>query len=148
MVTRRDLVVGVLAACATMVAVAFAQSNEESKPRSTVVDWQQMKAVPTKTGERRDVMKMSTVTLDQLEMHVTTVGPGQRSHEPHRHPEEELMIVKEGTVESMQNGETVRLGPGSVIFEASNELHGVVNVGDAPATYYVIKFYPPGLATH
>lgn len=147
MITRRDLTVAVMAACATMAAVAFAQSTEEPKSQSTFVDWQQMKVATTATGERRAVMKMRTATLDQLEMHVTTVGPGQRSHEPHRHPEEEIMIVKEGMVESMQNGERVRLGPGSVIFEASNELHGVANAGDTPATYFVIKFWPPGLAT-
>ena len=85
-----------------------------------------------------------TATLDQLAVHVTTVKPGERAHDPHRHWEEELIIVKEGTVESMQNGETMRLGPGSVIFEASNELHGLRNVGDTPASYFVIKWFPPG----
>ena len=44
----------------------------------------------------------------------------------------------------MQNGETTTLGPGSVIFEASNDLHGLKNVGDTPASYYVIKWFPPG----
>ena len=147
MLTRRDLTVAAVAVFATSAIGAFAQTAEESIPHSMNFAWDNMKAAATPTGEKRAVMKARTATLDQLQVHVTTIGPGQRAHEPHRHPEEELMIVKDGTVESMQNGEKVRLGQGSVIFEASNELHGLRNVGDTPATYFVIKFWPPGLAT-
>ena len=54
------------------------------------------------------------------------------------------IIVKEGTLESVQKGVVKRAGPGSIIFEASNELHGVRNIGTTPATYFVIKWYSPG----
>jgi hypothetical protein len=35
--------------------------------------------------------------------------------------------------------------PGSILFLAPNDLHGVTNVGDGPATYFVIKWFPPGM---
>ncbi|MDQ3755129.1 MAG: cupin domain-containing protein, partial [Acidobacteriota bacterium] len=56
----------------------------------------------------------------------------------------ELVIVKEGTVEALVNGELKRVGPGSVIFNASDQLHAVKNVGDGPATYHVINWISPG----
>jgi hypothetical protein len=31
------------------------------------------------------------------------------------------------------------------MFMASNELHGVKNVGDKPATYYVVNWHSPGM---
>jgi quercetin dioxygenase-like cupin family protein len=62
------------------------------------------------------------------------------SHPPHRHPNEELVIIREGTVEALVNGEWKRVGPGSVIFNASNQLHGLRNVGSGPATYHVINW--------
>jgi hypothetical protein len=57
----------------------------------------------------------------------------------------ELIIIKEGAFEVMQNGKVSEAGPGSVIFEASNEMHGMRNVGDVPGTYFVVKFWPPGM---
>ena len=144
MMTRRDFTVAAVAAVATFAAVAWGQSSGPALMRSCSFNWDELKAAPTPTGAKREVFRERTATLDQFAVHVTTVNPGERAHDPHRHWEEELMIVKEGTVESMQNGETTRLEPGSIIFEASNELHGIRNVGDTPASYYVIKWFPPG----
>jgi len=75
---------------------------------------------------------------------VTTLNPGATSHAPHKHANEELVIVKEGTVEALVNGEWKRVGPGSVIFNASNQLHGIRNVGSMSATYHVINWTSPG----
>ena len=97
----------------------------------------------TAIGARRNVMQAPTPTLDQLEIHITTLNPGESPHPPHRHPEEEMMIVKEGTIETTQNGVATRVGPGSIIFQASNELHGLRNVGATPATYHVIQWRVP-----
>jgi quercetin dioxygenase-like cupin family protein len=144
MLTRRDLVVAVVVASATLAAVAWAQSPGSPLLGSCLFNWDEMRAAPSATGEKRDVFRERTATLDQLAVHVTTVKPGERAHDPHRHWEEELIVVKEGTLESMQNGATTRLGPGSVIFEASNDLHGLKNVGDTQASYFVIKWFPPG----
>jgi XRE family transcriptional regulator, regulator of sulfur utilization len=144
MITRRDLYIALVAACSTCAAVVWAQLPGKPVLSSTVFDWNQVKATPTPTGQKRVIMLTPTTTLDRLDVHATTVNPGQPSHDPHRHPEEELIIVKEGAVEAMQNGVTTVVGPGSVIFEGSNELHGLRNAGDTPATYIVVKWFPPG----
>ena len=70
------------------------------------------------------------------------MNPGQTSHPPHQHPNEELIIIREGTVETLSLGEWKRVGPGSIIFNASNELHGIRNVGTGPATYHVVNWTP------
>ena len=53
--------------------------------------------------------------------------------------------MKEGTVEALVNGEQKRVGTGSVIFQASNQLHGIRNVGTGPATYHVVNWSSPGM---
>jgi len=142
MITRRDLLVAALAACLTFVGITLAQSRKTTLP-SSVFDWNGIEAKTTKTGARRDFFDAPTATLDNFECHVTTINPGEAPHAPHRHPEEELIIVKEGTIEAMQNGVIKRVGPGSMIFEASNDFHGLRNVGQTPATYHVIKWFTP-----
>ena len=112
---------------------------------STVFDWSSIPAQATKTGFTRKFFQRPTATLDELECHVTTLNPGESPHAPHKHPDEELVIIKEGTVEAFLNGQTYRAGPGSVIFQASNQVHGLKNVGEVAATYHVIKWNSPGM---
>jgi uncharacterized cupin superfamily protein len=148
MITRRDLVVAAVVVCATIAAVALADSAIAPVMKSSVFEWDKLKAESNAHGARRQVFDSRTATLDQLECHITTINPGQSPHPGHHHPEEELLIVKEGTLEAVQNGVTNRVGPGAVIFQASNEYHSLRNVGETPATYYVIKFVPHGLSTN
>ncbi|HVH08335.1 MAG TPA: cupin domain-containing protein [Gemmatimonadales bacterium] len=96
-------------------------------------------------GSSRALVDTVTANLSRLEIHVTTLAPGRMVHPPHRHPHEELMIVRTGTLEVCQNGATRRAGPGSVIFEAANELHGLRNAGPDSATYVVIRLDPHDL---
>lgn len=112
---------------------------------SRAVDWKDMTARPTKVGEVRQVFEDRTATLDELELHITTLQPGQSPHEPHKHPDEEVIIVREGTVETFLGNRTQVVGPGSVIFQAANQMHAIRNVGTTPATYHVIKWNSPGM---
>jgi quercetin dioxygenase-like cupin family protein len=144
MITRRDLTVALIASTLTLMAVAAASARGDVLS-SRVFDWKDLKVEPTKTGSTRKVVQQPTATLDELEIHVTTLNPGETPHAPHKHPDEELLIVQQGTVESLVNGELKRVGPGSVIFQAANQLHSIRNVGTTPATYHVIKWNSPGM---
>jgi quercetin dioxygenase-like cupin family protein len=139
LITRRDVVVAIVTACATLGVAAFSQA-EKSLLGSSVFDWNAVSASPQKYGARRQFFQSPTATVGELECHATTLKPGEAANPPHRHPEEAVVIVKEGTVEALVNGEWRRAGPGSVIFEATNQLHGVRNVGQTPATYHVVKW--------
>ena len=140
-ITRRDLVVATMAAAVSVGGVLGAQQAEQ-KPilGPAVFDWTEMKDNPSNVGSVRSVVRQPTATLDELEMHITTLKPGLASHEPHRHPNEELIILREGTVETLSDGVWKRVGPGSIIFNASNSLHGLRNVGTTPAVYHVINW--------
>jgi quercetin dioxygenase-like cupin family protein len=144
MITRRDVLVAVAASTMTL-AVVVAVHAKSDVLSSRVFDWNDLKVEQTKTGSTRKVVQQPTATLDELEIHVTTLNPGETPHAPHKHPDEELLIVQQGTVESLVNGELKRVGPGSVIFQAANQLHSIRNVGSTPATYHVIKWNSPGM---
>jgi quercetin dioxygenase-like cupin family protein len=143
MITRRDIAITIVAVGVTLGVVSIAHP-ETPVMQSSVFDWTTIAEKKTDVGSVRQFFRAPTVTLDELECHVTTLNPGQTSHAPHKHPNEELVIVREGTVEVLSNGEWKKLGPGSVIFNASNQLHSLRNVGAGPATYHVINWASPG----
>lgn len=137
MITRRDLLVAVFAiACTVGVLTLTAQTAPIM--HSAVYGWNSVPDQPNATGSSRDFFNGRTATLDQLYLHVSTLKPGAAPHQPHRHPNEELLIIKEGSLECLLNGEWTKIGRGSVFFIASNELHGVRNPGPGETTYYVL----------
>ena len=140
-ITWAVLIVAV--AAASSIATLVAQKQVQ---KSTVYPWD-AGTKANEWGAVRQVMRAPTPTLDELEIHISTLEPGKSPHAPHQHQHEELLIVKEGTLETFQSGVKRRVGAGGIIFQASNELHNVTNVGQVPATYYVIGWTVPGALT-
>jgi hypothetical protein len=56
-------------------------------------------------------------------------------------------MLKEGTLQALLIGQDIVAGTGSVLFFASMQTHAVQNVGDTPATYFVINWASPGTKT-
>jgi quercetin dioxygenase-like cupin family protein len=122
-----------------------ASSTAKPPMHSRIFQWSDMQARPTDIGASRNVFDAPTATLDNLSCHITTLNPGKEPHPAHRHPEEELLVIKEGTLEVTQNGVTNQVSAGGMVFCASNELHGWRNGSTNPVTYYVIHVSPRDL---
>ncbi len=142
-VTRRDLVVALATTC-VVVAVGSVVRAAPAVLTSAVFDWNAMKAEPTEAGEVRHVFRTATATLDELECHITTLKPLAKSHPPHVHANEEVLIVREGNVEVFYKDAWHPAGPGSVVFLTGTDPHGLRNQGTTPATYYVLAWRSPG----
>jgi mannose-6-phosphate isomerase-like protein (cupin superfamily) len=66
--------------------------------------------------------------------------PGMSPHPPHTHPEEEFMVITEGTGEIVVEGRTTKVGPGSMMYCAAEKVHGIVNTGKTPLLFYFYKW--------
>lgn len=66
--------------------------------------------------------------------------PGMSPHPPHQHPEEEMMVLTEGTGEISVDGKITKVAPGSMMYCAGNKLHGIVNTGKTPLLFYYYKW--------
>jgi len=133
----------------SIVTLAVAQTHAAPKPpaakmtESTAVDWKDLKAEARPNGERRAVFDNPTVSLANLECHITTLKVGESSGAPHTHDTnglvEEVTVLKEGTVELTMKDRKQTIGAGSVFYFAPKDLTGIRNVGSTPATYVVIS---------
>ena len=121
----------------------LAQSDKTPAMTSTAIEWNSLEVKTNVNGSGRKFFEGSTATLDMLECHASTLNPGATNHAILERPNDEVIIIKEGTVEAYVKDKWVRLGPGSVIFNAANTPQSMRNVGDGPATYHVITFRPP-----
>ena len=85
-----------------------------------------------------------TDQLRDVSTGMVVLDPGASPHDPHRHPEEEFMIVASGTGEIVCGDTTTPVGPGAMMYCAGNTLHGITNTGPTPMTFYWSKWVARG----
>jgi mannose-6-phosphate isomerase-like protein (cupin superfamily) len=91
-------------------------------------------------GDLRVYFRGSTDQLEVMEAGSLELKAGMTPHPPHKHPEEEIMIVTEGSGEISLNGKVTKCGPGSMMFCAAEHMHGIVNTGKTTLTFFYFKW--------
>ena len=139
-ITRRDL-------CSLMPALAFMPSLLPSGAatdalRSAAFPFADLTPKTTGAATGRRITKGKTPTGEQVEVHETVLAPGGMPHPPHHHAHSEFWLIREGQVEITISGTPHQLGPGSAAFAASNDEHGIKNIGSEPASYFVVAVGP------
>src|ERR1700722_5518535 len=91
-------------------------------------------------GELRVYFDGPTDQLKTMTAGGLRLKPGMAPPPPHQHPEEELMVIAEGTGEIVVDGQKSRVGPGSMMYCGGGRLHGIVNTGKTPLLFYYSKW--------
>jgi quercetin dioxygenase-like cupin family protein len=94
-------------------------------------------------GNSRAVFDGLTHGGFHVDLHETQLAPGAAPHPPHKHEHEEIVMIREGTMEVTIEGNVTIVGPGSVVWAGSNDMHGWKNVGTTVAQYFVIALGRP-----
>jgi quercetin dioxygenase-like cupin family protein len=127
-----------LVASALAVSVAIRVHGAQTVLPSGLFSHDQLTPRASGSTEIRQMMTGDTHSGYRVDLHETALAAGQMPHAPHHHVHEEMILIREGTLEVTVKGRTERLGPGSAIYIASNEEHGWKNVGTSPAKYFVV----------
>ncbi|MDD4993175.1 MAG: cupin domain-containing protein [Paludibacter sp.] len=98
------------------------------------------KIQPTKAGYQYWFADPNFANGRSLKMSV--VKPGDATHPPHKHIEDEFFFILEGTAKFYLNGDSTVCGPYTSFYCPSMVEHGIRNAGDTELKYLVIKDYP------
>ena len=99
--------------------------------------------VANNNAQVRLMLRGKLATGEGIEVHQTTLPPGGApTATTHHHPHSEMWLIREGTIELTVVDKKYRLEPGSVGFVRSNEEHGIRNIGNTAAMYFVVAVGP------
>ncbi len=104
------------------------------------VDESKAKLTKESFGDLRVYYDGPTDQLKSMTAGSLRLKPGMSPHPPHEHPEEEIMVVTEGTGEIVVEGKVTKVGPGSMMYCAANRSHGITNTGKTPLLFYYYKW--------
>ena len=131
---------GVLARAQEAPATAGAAADTVPMANSKVFKYADMHVNHYANGGwGRQIMHGTLPTGEFVELHETMLPAGQMPHPPHQHRNTEFVLIREGTLEFLNNGVPEPVGVGDVIYTASNQMHGLKNVGSTPAMYFVVS---------
>jgi len=147
---RRDLFAVFSALAALAVAGADAEAQQPTPPgrlttaelsKSRVVRFKDLAVVKLDNGgAQRRVMSGTLPTGEFIEIHETVLPAGKTPHAPHHHPNSEWLFIQAGSLEYLDgDGTTIPVGPGDIIFSASNVTHGLKNAGATDGSYIVFS---------
>ncbi len=146
--TRRDAFAA-MAAFALMGSVAEAQAAaapseaslaDPELAKSRVFRFKDMKMTRNSNGGwSRPVVHGTIPTGEFVELHETMLPPGQMPHPPHQHRNSEFLLIHQGKLEYLNEGVPEPVEVGDVVYSASNRMHGLKNVGDTDAMYFVVS---------
>jgi XRE family transcriptional regulator, regulator of sulfur utilization len=145
---RRDLFAVFSALAAMTAAGGEAVAQTPAKGRMTTAQLSKSRVIRFKDiavvkldngGIQRPVMSGTLPTGEFIEVHETVLPAGKTPHPPHHHPNSEWLFIQGGKLEYNDNGKIMPVGPGDIVFSASNVSHGLNNVGTIDASYIVFS---------
>ncbi|HYG17401.1 MAG TPA: cupin domain-containing protein [Ohtaekwangia sp.] len=107
---------------------------------SFTVDRNTVPFKPHGKGGVRQFIERPTTMFERLEMHVTTLNAGLKSHDPHTHRAAEIVLMIHGDARMQIGDKLYSAGPGAVIFLDSDVLHAIENTGDTPCEYFAFQW--------
>lgn len=83
--------------------------------------------------------------LNDLCYHVSTLSPGHTPHCPHRHREDEILLVLDGEIEIQlvddESHQWTKMEQGTFSYYPAGQLHTLHNTSNKPVHYLMFKWY-------
>jgi mannose-6-phosphate isomerase-like protein (cupin superfamily) len=140
--SRRDFAAALPALIAGSQFAAAPQEQSQAHLPSGVYAFADLPVRRSDNLEYRPIIEGQTIGSCTFSVHESSLAPNSEPHPPHHHEGEEMFLILNGTLEFTIHGKPTRAGASSVMFAASNDLHGIRNPDDTHAKYFVFPLGP------
>lgn len=151
---RVNRVVWSLVLCGVGLAVCFAvlypTVAADAKPeplKSKVVGWEEARSHTAEWGEMRFYFTGQTSATKDVLTAVAVVEPGKAVHRAHRHPQEEYLILVQGSGTWSLDGKEFPAKLGDILYVEPWVYHGLTNTGDEKLIFVVVRYNGKGVET-
>jgi (S)-ureidoglycine aminohydrolase len=107
---------------------------------SFLIDWNDLVFQPHDKGGVRQFFNRPTSMFERFDMHVTTLNPEIKSHEPHTHIAAEIVLMINGNSEMQISDSLYQGSEGDLFFLGSNVSHAIKNIGTKSCMYFAIQW--------
>jgi (S)-ureidoglycine aminohydrolase len=107
---------------------------------SFFLDWNDIAFKAHDKGGVRQYFNRPTATLRKLDIHVTTLNAGLKSHDAHTHRAEEIILMIDGNAEMQIDKSFKKTTTGDLIYLESNIPHAIRNDDTKACMYYAIQW--------
>ncbi|HXD79459.1 MAG TPA: cupin domain-containing protein [Puia sp.] len=104
--------------------------------------WAALKVLQTAKGLSRPIFSRPTFRLAKIDLHATTLNPGEVSHAPHNHRAEEIILMRFGHARMFIDGARYPAGPGDLVYLPSGSAHALENNGAERCEYFALQWEP------
>ncbi len=120
-------------------------SVEGAGQETRVLTAETAKATTEEGGVFKEYFAGETAATTDLLSGTATIKAGLEIHPPHRHAEEEFLMVVSGEGEWTVGEDTFAAREGDMLYAAAWDTHGIKNTGDEPLTFVFWKWNSRGL---
>ncbi len=113
---------------------------ENTAPASSIVSAETVDIAANDWGEFLPYFTEDTHALSPVLVGVARIMPGSQIHPPHRHADEEYLMVTKGRGTWSLNGVESVAKEGDILFARSWDYHGIRAAHDSPLEFVVFKY--------
>ncbi|MBU3743217.1 MAG: cupin domain-containing protein [Sediminibacterium sp.] len=108
--------------------------------KSCMFAWNDFVFKPHDKGGVRQVFNRTTAMLTKFDIHITTLNVGMKSHDPHTHKNEEIILLLAGNAQMQIDQAHPKANEGDIVWLGSMVSHNLTNIGSIPCLYYAIQW--------
>jgi len=107
---------------------------------SFFVDIDETKFNPHDKGGVRQYFNRPTAMMRRFDIHLSTLNAGLKSHDPHTHKAEEMVLMMDGKAEMQIADSFEKAAGGDLIYLESMVSHAIKNDDTKPIMYFAIQW--------